>query len=895
MNLLSWRPPGKLALKLATYIVLFSSMLALGITATELSIEYFRDLRYIDQRMQQVEDSYLPSVVENLWVVDHERLATLLTGITRLPDFVFAEIRVDGKPVVTHGKALTGSGTSRTFELRREHRGQKLLIGELVVSASYEMVYRRTIDRLLFFLGANALKTFLVVLFVFAIFYRLIGRHLEQVASHAAQVAQVGTDTLLVLQRQEPQGGDEFSELVAALNAMRQRLLHQQEVLRLQVDELRTREVAMDSSLNAIAIAGLDGRLSYVNRAFVGLWRLQRAEDAVGRSVVEFWESPDDAAAVRNALQQQGQWHGELRARRVDGSPADVELLANMVTDDAGQPVCMFGSFIDITQRKQAERAALKSGRLLQEAISSVSEGFAIYDEDDRLVVWNEAYADIYSSIRDLIVAGVSFEELVRQAAERGQYKDAIGNVDDWVRERVRIHQIADGSHLEQHLADGRWLLIVEYRTPSGYIVGNRIDITERKAAEAELERHRYHLEEQVLARTFDLAEAKEAADVANVAKSAFLANMSHEIRTPMNAILGMAHLMRREGASPRQVERLDKIDTAAEHLLGIINDILDLSKIEAGKFVLEEAPVTIRGLLANVSSILSERAASKGLKVLIESSPEQSARLIGDPMRLQQGLLNFATNAIKFTETGSVTLRSFMQDETADSVLVRFEVKDTGIGIPADALPRLFSAFEQADNSITRKYGGTGLGLAITRRLAGLMGGEAGAESTPGAGSTFWFTARLKKGGGTAEPGRQVAATEPEKLIRQRFQGRRILVVDDEPINLEVARMLLEDVSLLVETAADGAEAVAMAGKTSYAAIFMDMQMPKLDGLEATRQIRCLPGGSQTPIISMTANAFTEDKARCLEAGMNEFLAKPFNPGELFSVLMKCLEKDAT
>jgi PAS domain S-box-containing protein len=892
MSFLSWRPPGKLALKLATYIVLFSSVLALGITATELSIEYFRDLRYIDERMQQVEDSYLPSVVENVWVVDHERLNTLLAGITRLPDFVFAEIRVDGKAVVSHGVQLSGSGTTRSFELRREHRGQKLLIGELVVSASYQQVYQRTIDRLLFFLGANALKTFLVVLFVFAIFYRLIGRHLEQVASHAAQVAQAGTDTQLVLQRQEPHGGDEFSELVAALNAMRQRLLHQQEVLRLQVDELRTREIAMDSSLNAIAIAGLDGRLSYVNRAFVDLWRLQRAEDAIGRSVVEFWESPDDAAAVRNALQQQGQWHGELRARRVDGSPADVELLANMVTDDAGQPICMFGSFIDITQRKQAELAAIKSGRLLQEAISSVSEGFAIYDENDRLVVCNDAYRSIYSAISDLIVLGVSFEELVRQAAQRGQYKDAIGNIDDWVRERVRIHQMADGSHLEQHLADGRWLLIVEYRTPSGYVVGNRIDITERKEAEAELERHRYHLEEQVLARTFDLAEAKEAADAANVAKSAFLANMSHEIRTPMNGILGMASLLRREGVSPKQVERLDKIDTAAKHLLGIINDILDLSKIEAGKFVLDEAPLTLRGVLGNVSSILSGQAASKGLTLLIESAPVQSANLIGDPMRLQQGLLNFATNAIKFTETGTVVLRSFIQEEAADSVLVRFEVKDTGIGIPPEALSRLFSAFEQADNSITRKYGGTGLGLAITRRLAELMGGGAGAESTPGAGSTFWFTARLRKGGGAAESVRQDVATEPEKLIRQGFQGRRILVVDDEPINLEVARMLLEDVSLLVDTAADGAEALAMAARTAYAAIFMDMQMPTLDGLAATRQIRLLAGGSETPIIAMTANAFAEDRARCMEAGMNDFLIKPFNPDELFSVLLKWLEK---
>jgi two-component system sensor histidine kinase/response regulator len=255
-----------------------------------------------------------------------------------------------------------------------------------------------------------------------------------------------------------------------------------------------------------------------------------------------------------------------------------------------------------------------------------------------------------------------------------------------------------------------------------------------------------------------------------------------------------------------------------------------------------------------------------------------------------RSALLNYATNAVKFTETGAVTLRTLKQDETAESVLVRFEVQDTGIGIPAEILPRLFSAFEQADKSTTRKYGGTGLGLAITRRLAELMGGTVGVDSSPGVGSTFWFTARLRKAKVTRGIPPPMPIAGAEQLIRQRCQGSRILVVDDEPINREVARMLLADAGLEVDLAADGEQAVAMARQTAYAAIFMDMQMPKLDGLDATRQIRGIPGCRETPIIAMTANVFAEDKKRCIDAGMNDFIAKPFDPYTVFATLLKSL-----
>jgi signal transduction histidine kinase/ActR/RegA family two-component response regulator len=501
----------------------------------------------------------------------------------------------------------------------------------------------------------------------------------------------------------------------------------------------------------------------------------------------------------------------------------------------------------------------------LREAIDTMPDGLGFYDAEDRLVIWNTRYAEVNAELDSALKIGVRFRDMLQVGLDQGLYADAVGREQAWIEERLAARQRLSNT-LEQRVSGDRWLRIQDRRTAHGGIVTVVNDITDLKRdAQA-------------------LAEARDAAEAANRAKSEFLANMSHEIRTPLNGVIGLTQALARTELTHDQREMLNLIQSSGVTLQTLLSDILDLARVESGRLEIAAEPFDLRRAINEAAHLYGAPAAEKGLQFFVEIDPAISGWVRGDVVRLKQVLTNLVSNAVKFTTQGFVSLTASTGQDRTGAAILRFTVEDTGVGFDAEAKTRLFTRFEQADGTITRRFGGTGLGLAICRQLADMMGGQLDCESEAGGGSAFILTLpHIPAAAPVIQP------IEPVSPIDADERRVRVLIADDHPTNRKVVELILGQAPVDLVMVEDGAQALDATKAQPFDLILMDMQMPVMDGLTAVREIRLhetAQGAPRTPIVMLTANALPDHIAAGKAAGADRHLAKPFDAAELIALV---------
>ena len=502
--------------------------------------------------------------------------------------------------------------------------------------------------------------------------------------------------------------------------------------------------------------------------------------------------------------------------------------------------------------------------RQLREAIDAMPDGLGFFDADDRLVLWNARYAEVNPELATRLERGMTFRQILEIGISEGLYREAVGREDEWIAERQEARRALSVT-LEQRIAGGRWLRVQDRMTAAGGIVTVVNDITDLKRdAQA-------------------LAEARDAAEAANAAKSQFLANMSHEIRTPLNGVIGVAQALSHTDLSQDQRDMLKLIDASGRTLQILLSDILDLARVESGRLQLNNEAMDLHQAVQEAAQLYAETAREKGLQYMVEVADDCPRWIEGDVVRLKQVLTNLVSNAVKFTTEGMVQLTVGVDRDATGHETLRLAVADTGIGFDSATRDRLFSRFEQADGGITRQFGGSGLGLAICRQLAEMMDGTLDCESEYGGGSCFMLTVPLKR----ASPPTALVTESPEAEARA---GLSVLVADDHPTNRKVVELILSQIDARMVLVENGQQALDACRDDHFDIVLMDMQMPVMDGLTATREIRALEareGRPRTPVVMLTANALAEHVAAANAAGADRHLAKPFDAAELIETVL--------